>query len=71
MSRVVTPTYNSVIESLNGWIKADLKKNLRIGDFQDPLTAIKVYVNHFNNHRSSWKLDYLSPVVYGMINEIR
>ncbi len=71
MSRVATPTDNAVIESLNGWIKSDLNKNLRIKDFQDPWTAIEVYVNYFNNHRPSWKLDYLSPVEYRTINNIK
>ncbi|MBI9008751.1 MAG: IS3 family transposase [Tenericutes bacterium] len=64
-------TDNAVIESLNGWIKSDLKKNLRIQDFQDPWTAIEVYVNYFNNNRPSWKLDYLSPVEYRTINNIK
>ncbi|MFA7076552.1 MAG: IS3 family transposase, partial [Candidatus Izemoplasmatales bacterium] len=71
MSRVATPTDNAAIESLNGWIKSDLKKNLRIQDFQDSYTAIEVYVNYFNNNRPSWKLNYLSHVEYRMINGIK
>lgn len=71
MSRVATPTDNAVLESLNGWIKSDLIKNLRIQDFQDPWKAIEVYVNYFNHNRPSWKLDYLSPIEYRMINGIK
>jgi len=71
MSRVATPTDNAVIESLNGWIKADIKKNLKIDDYQDPWKALEIYVNYFNNKRPSWKLNYLSPVEYRMVNEIK
>jgi len=71
MSRVATPTDNAVIESLNGWIKSDLKKNLRIHDFQDRWKAIEIYVNYFNKNRPSWKLDYLSPVEYRTINGVK
>ncbi|MDD3129791.1 MAG: IS3 family transposase [Candidatus Izemoplasmatales bacterium] len=69
ISKCILTSY--MIQSLNGWIKADIKKNLRIDDFQDPWKAIEIYVNHFNNKRPSWKLNYLSPVEYRMINGIK
>jgi len=50
MSRAGTPTDNPVIESLNGWIKAELKHNLRMNDFTDIQTAIELYINYFNNN---------------------
>lgn len=68
MSRAATPTDNPVIESLNGWIKAELKHNLKINDFTDINTAIELYINYFNNNRPAWKLDYLTPVEYRTIN---
>ena len=71
MSRVATPTDNPVIEALNGWIKADLKKYLRIADFDDPQAAIELYFNYYNNYRPSWKLGYLSPVEYRIIHNIK
>ena len=40
MSRTATPTDNPVIESLNGWIKAELKHNLKIHDFIDINTEL-------------------------------
>ncbi len=33
MSREAIPTDNAVIESLKGWIKAELKYNLKISGF--------------------------------------
>lgn len=68
MSRAATPTDNPVIESLNGWIKAELKHNLRMHDFTDINTAIELYINYFNNNRPAWKLNYLTPVEYRTIN---
>ncbi|MDY0277930.1 MAG: integrase core domain-containing protein, partial [Acholeplasma sp.] len=68
MSRAATPTDNAVIESLNGWIKAELKHNLKMHEFTDVKTAIELYINHFNNNRPAWKLDYLTPVEYRTIN---
>ncbi|MFU8793422.1 MAG: IS3 family transposase [Acholeplasmataceae bacterium] len=71
MSRVATPTDNPVIESLNGWIKAELKYNLKMYDFKDIRTAIELYINYFNNNRPAWKLDYQKPVEYKTINEFK
>ena len=68
MSRAATPTDNPVIESLNGWIKAELKHNLKMHDFTDINTAIELYINYFNNNRPAWKLDYMTPVEYRTIN---
>lgn len=68
MSRAATPTDNPVIESLKGWIKAELKYNLKMHDYKDIKTAIELYINYFNNNRPAWKLDYLTPVEYRTIN---
>ena len=49
MSRAGTPTDNSIIEPLNGWIKAKLKHNLKINGHTDIHTTIELYINYFNN----------------------
>jgi transposase InsO family protein len=64
MSRTATPTDNPVIESLNGWDKAELKHNLKTHDFTDIKTAIELYINN----RGACKLDYLTPVEFRTIN---
>jgi len=71
MSRRATPTDNPVIESLNGWIKSELKYNLRINEYSDIHTAIELYVNYFNHSRPSWKLNYLSPIEYRTMNHVK
>lgn len=71
MSRAATPTDNPVIESLNGWTKAELKHNLKIHEFWDIKTAIELYINYFNNNRQAWKLDYLTPLEYITIKGIK
>ena len=68
MSRAGTPTDNPVIESLIGWIKGDLKQYMKLHDFSDIHTAIELYVHYFNNHRLAYRLDYITPVEYRMIN---
>lgn len=65
MSRAGTPTDNPIIESINGWIKAEIKvdfqhkyKNRTIEDL------ITEYVEYYNNCRPAYALNYQSPVQY-------
>jgi transposase InsO family protein len=71
MSRAATPTDNPVIEALNGWIKSELKYNLRINEYSDINTAIELYVNYFNHSRPAWRLDYLSPIEYRTLKGVK
>lgn len=64
MSRAGTPTDNPIIESLNGWIKAELQS-----DFIDQSTCgfeefLDKYVQYFNFERPAYALNYKSPVQY-------
>ena len=64
MSRAGKPTDNPVIESINGWIKAELKVDFPpLGDegFKEYLDR---FVRYFNEDRPSYKLKYQSPVQY-------
>lgn len=47
------------------WIRGDLKLN----DFKDSRTAIKIYIDCFNNHRVAYRLNYLTPVEYRTLNK--
>ena len=64
MSRVGTPTDNPVIESLNGWIKAELYKDFKIHQVEDIGIAINDYVKYYNTQRLAYSLHYKNPVQY-------
>ena len=64
MSRAGTPTDNPIIESLNGWIKAELITDYEYWKCNDIYNLIDEYVHYFNNHRQAYALDYKSPVQY-------
>ena len=49
MSRVGTPTDNAVIESLNGWIKAELKEDFDYKNCDNLPNLLEKYVEYFNN----------------------
>ena len=66
MSRAGTPTDNPIIESINGWIKDELRI-----DFIDNMNCnlpfnefIHYYVEYYNLERPAYSLDYKSPVQY-------
>lgn len=64
MSRAGTPTDNPVIESLNGWIKAELYKDFKIYLAEDINIAINDYIKYFNTQRLACSLQYKTPVQY-------
>ena len=64
MSRVGTPTDNAVIESLNGWIKAELKVDFDYKNCDDLPNLLEKYVEYFNNSRPAYALGYKSPIQY-------
>lgn len=64
MSRVGTPTDNPIIESLNGWIKAELVTDFRYWEYDNLYDLIDEYVFYFNNIRPAYALQYKSPVQY-------
>lgn len=64
MSRVGTPTDNPIIESINGWIKAEIRCDYCNAEKMDFPEFLNKYVKYFNNERPAYALDYLSPVQY-------
>ena len=64
MSRAGTPTDNPIIEAMNGWIKAQIKCDYRINDYDDIRDFIKEYVHYYNYERPMYKLNYKSPAEY-------
>ena len=64
MSRAGTPTDNPVIESMNGWIKAQIRCDYRINDYEDIRDFIEEYVHYYNYERPMYKLNYKSPAEY-------
>ena len=64
MSRVGTPTDNLIIESLNGWIKEEMRVDFNLRNAQDIPTFIANYVHYFNNERLAFKLNYKTAVQY-------
>ena len=64
MSRAGTPTDNPIIESINGWIKAELVTDYQYWKSDDIYSLIEEYVYYFNNYRPAYALNYKSPVQY-------
>ena len=64
MSRAGTPTDNLVIESMNGWIKAQIKCDYNINEYESIYDFIKEYVHYYNYERPMYKLNYKSPAEF-------
>lgn len=64
MSRAGKPTDNPIIESVNGWIKAELYSEGWHKKFQTATEMIEAYVKYYNNERPAYSLQYKSPVQY-------
>ena len=64
MSRAGTPTDNPIIESLNGWIKEEMRIDFDLKSVEGIPSFNENYVHYFNNERLSYKLNYKTPVQY-------
>lgn len=64
MSRVGTPTDNPIIESINGWIKAELKTDFESYAKDDLPSFMSEFVDYFNNERPAYSLNYKTPIQY-------
>ena len=64
MSRAGTPTDNTAMESINGWLKEELFIDFKIPLTDDPIKAINEYVHFFNYERPAYYLGYLTPIQY-------
>ena len=64
MSRVGTPTDNAIIESVNGWIKAELYSDGWYERYDTAEEMIKAFVEYYNKERPAFSLQYKTPVQY-------
>lgn len=63
MSRAGTPTDNAAMESINGWIKTEMKLDFHlIGD--DIEREIEEYIKFYNEERPAYALNYMTPKQY-------
>lgn len=64
MSRAGTPTDNAAMESINGWIKAELFEDFHITGAEPIEQEIRDYIHFFNDERPAYSLHYLTPMQY-------
>lgn len=64
MSRAGTPTDNAAMESINGWIKAEIFNDLHLTDNDSIRDEIERYIVFFNEQRPAYSLNYLTPKQY-------
>lgn len=64
MSRAGTPTDNAAMESINGWIKAELFTDFHITSPENVPAQVSDYIRFFNEERPAYALGYLTPKQY-------
>ena len=64
MSLTLTPTDNSAMESINGWIKAEMFTDLHITSNENIERQVEDYIVFFNEQRPAYALNYLTPKQY-------
>jgi len=64
MSRAGTPTDNAAMESVNGWIKAELFMDFHVTGEKPVAQEIDEYIIFFNEKRPAFSLGYLTPKQY-------
>ena len=64
MSRAGTPTDNGAMESINGWIKAELFMDFHVTGDRPVETEIDEYITFFNEQRPAYALNYLTAKQY-------
>lgn len=64
MSRAGTPTDNAAMESINGWVKAEMFTDFHITDPDNVSEQVDEYIRFFNEGRPAYTLGYLTPKQY-------
>ncbi len=64
MSRAGTPTDNAAMESINGWIKAEMFMDLHVTGDRPIQEEVDEYITFFNEGRPAYSLNYLTPKQY-------
>lgn len=61
MSRAGTPTDNPIIESFNGWIKAEIEVDFDIDSWDSYKEFLEYFVEYYNTIRPAYALQYKTP----------
>ena len=64
MSRAGTPTDNAAMESINGWLKAEMFTDLHLTSNENIENEIREYIVFYNEERPAYSLNYLTPKQY-------
>ena len=64
MSRAGTPTDNAAMESINGWIKAEMFMDLHVTGDRPVQEEVDESIDFFNEGRPAYSLNYLTPKQY-------
>lgn len=64
MSRAGTPTDNPIIESLNGWLKQEMRLDFNFEQYSDFDAFISDFVHYYNTARPAFALNYKSPIQF-------
>lgn len=64
MSRAGTPTDNAAMESINGWMKAEMFMDFHVTGEKPVEQEVDEYITFFNEERPAYSLDYLTPKQY-------
>jgi len=64
MSRAGTPTDNAAMESINGWMKAEMFTDLHVTGERPVEEEVAEYIEFFNKERPAYSLGYLTPKQY-------
>ena len=66
MSRAGTPTDNASMESINGWIKDEMFRDLHVSSNENIKKEISDYIKFYNEERPAYSLNYPTPQQYKM-----
>ena len=64
MSKPGHPNENGAMESINGWTKEELLRDMMLGEGENINEALENYMHYFNYERPAAALNYLTPVQY-------
>ena len=64
MSRTGTPTDNASMETISGWMKAEMFNDLHVTSYETIEREIADYIAFYNEERTAYSLNYLTPKQY-------
>ena len=64
MSRAGTPADNAAMESVNGWVRAEIFMDFHVTGESPAEQEVAAYITFFNTARPAYSLKYLTPQQY-------